>query len=662
MGSLGLLLGSVLNALLIAVIARRLLGVPVGWPRTIALALIVNGSTAPLVDWVGERLDFEPAADGRMPVAGVLIVVLIVAWLVALEVGVLAILEALVPTGTLPGPVTLVRSLPGRWRRSRRYAAIVRIAARHGLGRYLSPRARTGDERPASATARALREALTQGGVTFIKLGQMLSTRPDVVGPDFVAELSRLHSDVPPQAWPEVATTLAAELGGDPATVFASIEQQPLAAASVGQVHRATLLDGRPVVVKVQRSDARAQVTADLDIVLRLASWLDRSVPWARRLGVRDLAVGFAASLDDELDYRVEARNMRAIAATTSRVGVPGVHRSTRRLLVMDAMPGKPLSSADLTTVSDERRRELADLLLDTVLEQVMGNGVFHADLHAGNVLFDDTDDPAGQLSLLDFGSVGRLDRGARTSLGLLLLALDRQDSVAATQALTDLLDTSAETDGRSLEREVGQLVMRHGAGGDADQLFLDLFRLVVTHGLRVPPPVAAAFRALGALEGTLALLTPQTDLISAARERGTAMVTGELDPAGVRRALEDQLIGLLPTLQRLPRQVSSIVDDLQGGRFTTTVRLFQDEHERGFLRGLVQQLVLAILAATTALSGVALVVSDRGPQLTSEVPLVTFCGLVLLLFAFVLGSRVVVVAFRSTWHDARPLRDRRPS
>ena len=189
-------------------------------------------------------------------------------------VATVAIVEALMPTGSVPGPVEWLRSVPARWRRSRRYAGILRLVLRHGLGRYLTPRRLSADHQPASATARALRDALIEGGATFVKLGQMLSTRGDLLPAAYVAELSTLHAQVPPQPWDVVSRTLTAELGRPPDKVFAEIDSEPLAAASVGQAHRAQLMDGRTVVVKVQRSDARAQVSADLDIIRRLAERL----------------------------------------------------------------------------------------------------------------------------------------------------------------------------------------------------------------------------------------------------------------------------------------------------------------------------------------------------------------------------------------------------
>ena len=359
-----------LTVLLLAWAVRRLLGIRFGAVRTVLAGAVAFAASGPLFGSLRDVADRDSQGLGPF---WFFLLGLTLSLLVAMVVLVLA--EVLVPTGSVPPPYEWWGLVRGRAARTRRYGQIARIAARHGLGRALRGRWRGGaDPLRRRQLARSMTAAMDEGGVTFVKLGQMLSTRPDVIGPEYAAELSRLHSDVPAQPWSQVREMLRSELGDDPSVVFADVEELPLAAASVAQVHRATLPSGEAVVVKVQRTDARAQVTADLDIVLRLAAWLDRSVPWAHRLGVRDLAHGFAASLEEELDFRVEAANMATIAAAAAgtpesaghaRVRVPRVHRTTRRLLVMDAMPGRPLSSADLSGLSPERGRELADLLLD---------------------------------------------------------------------------------------------------------------------------------------------------------------------------------------------------------------------------------------------------------------------------------------------------------
>lgn len=651
---LTLLLGTVVNTLLIAVVVRRLLGVAVGWPRTLLLSVIATTAAGPPLErifvWVGLG-SVDVATTAPWPAA--LIGLLYIAWVLALEVSVLAVAEAVVPTGTLPGPVELVRGLPGWLRRTRRYLTILRIAAQRGLLRYLG-RSRPlvpGGPRRRRDTATSLREALTQGGVTFVKLGQMLATRPDLLPPRYVEELSRLHSQVPAEPWETVGRTLAEELGEDPASAFATISAEPLAAASVGQVHTATLHTGEEIVVKVQRSNARDLVRDDLDIITRLAAMTERRTAWARRLGTSDLAAGFCRSLHEELDYRVELHNLTTLRGN-DRVVVPGAHpaRSTRRVLTMDRLDGIPLTSAheEVAALSPEARRGLATGLLDLVLEQIFLDGVFHADLHGGNVLLL----ADGRLALLDLGAVGRMDRGTRAALVSLLLAVERQDGAAAAKRLTRLMDAPDDLDEALLERQLGDLVMRVGSL-PVEELFGELFAVALGHGLRVPPAVAAAFRAIGALEGTLRLLTPDVDVVALARERARTVAGGTLDRRALLEDAKDQAVAGLPLAQRVPEQLASIVQRLDRSGPVTTTTLVADAPTRRFLSGLVQQVVLAVLAATSAACGTALVLSDVGPLLAPRLPLATYFGLVLLLFAYVLGSRLVATAFRGRHEDS---------
>lgn len=340
---------------------------------------------------------------------------------------------------------------------------------------------------------------------------------------------------------------------------------------------------------------------------------------------------------------------MQAVGATLADDGAVRVPRAwpelcRERVMVVERLDGLPLSAAgaELATYDVERRRELADALLGCVLRQVVVDGVFHADLHPGNIflLADDT------FGLLDFGSVGRLDQTTRGSLGSLMLAVDRQDSIAATDALVDLLDRPAVLDDRLLEREVGQLVMRFGEGGST-VMFIALLRIVLDHGFAVPPPIAAAFRALGALDGTLQLVSPGLDLARSARSQAATLVGDRFTAAAVRSSLEAQLAALLPLLQRLPRRVDRIAEQLEDGRLSVNLTLFGQRGEQSFVTGLVQQLVVAGLAAALALCGVLLVIADVGPHMTPGLRTYTFVGFTLLLFGFVLGARALALAFR---------------
>jgi ubiquinone biosynthesis protein len=650
----------VLNVLLLGLVTRRLLGVPVGWIRTILVALLVSYGGGAIARPIGEALGvFTPdgmIAPDNQGVAGA-VVMLMLAWGIALGLGILVILEALVPTGTVPSLPRMLRDLPARRRRAQRYSRIVALAVKHGLGGFLSSRARSdlGDEAP--QVARSLRQAMTEAGVTYVKLGQMLATRPDLVGEAFARELSQLQSDVRAEPWEVVRATLVRELGGPPEEVFADVDTEPLAAASVAQVHRARLGDGSRVVLKVQRSDAQHQVRADLDIVLRLARWLDRVTDWGRSLDVLTLAEGFAASLNEELDYRTELANMRAMAEATPAardgvvVRVPTAYPelSGPRLLVMEEVQGSPVSRARdrLDGMPEAQRAELAEALLGTVLRQVVESGVFHADLHAGNVFLVDD----GSLVLLDLGSVGRLDVAGRAGIGRLLMAVDRNDSIAATDALLEVLDRGPQLDDQRLERELGALLTRTGQVGSHGTagLFSELFSLVVRHGLSVPPQVAAVFRALGSLEGTLRQIDPQLDVVRASRVAGRELAQEQLTPQALRASAEEQLARMLPMLQRLPRRVDALAEALQRGELSLSVRLLADQRDRSFITGLVQQLTMSALAAACAIAGVLLAVSDAGPDLTPDLPLYPVLGATLFLFAFVLAARTLVLVFRHT-------------
>lgn len=649
-----LLIGSTLvNAVIIGFFARRLIGVPVGWPRTIAVSLLVVVAVQPVLTGLLSLLDIRPESvnesePGALALA-VGVIILIVAWVFVLEIIVLVIGEAVAPTGSLPSPLQWLESLPARRRRGQRYLTIMAIATKHGLGGYFRPRRR---QAPLAAVAGSVREAMTEAGVTFVKLGQMLATRPDLVPEPLVREFSQLHSSVPPEPWTTIEPVITAELGRPWQEVFARLDEQPLAAASVAQIHTGALLDGTEVVVKVQRTRARDQAVADLDIVSQLAARLEATAAWARRLRLSALAKGFADSLLEELDYRVELANMQAVAAASDavRVPVPYPELSSSRLLVMERLAGEPLSRATglVGGFDAEERTRMAQDLFAAVLRQVMVSGVFHADLHPGNIIVL----PDATLGLLDLGSVGRLDQGARTSLGAMMLAVDRGDAISATDALIDLLDRPVDLDDRALEREVGQLVVRYGSGlgpGGSTQMFGELTRLVVRHHFSIPPQIAAAFRALGALEGSLQLLTRDIDLVASAREQGRKLMQAQQSPEAVRTQVQSQLATVLPLVQRLPRRLNRITEQLEEGRFGVSVRIFHHPDDRSFITGVVQQLVVSVLAASLGLAGVVLLVSTGGPVVgpDARIGLLPLLGAVLLLFAFTLGARVLVLVFR---------------
>jgi ubiquinone biosynthesis protein len=523
-----------LTVLAFGAVIRRLLGVGLGPVRTVLAAVLAMAIAGPLLS--GLVPEPEAADTGTALLLGLLAIT--TASLLAMVVVVVA--EVVLPEGSLPGPVGLWRGWRSRTARGRRYLRILRIALRHGLGRFLRGQRHGGVESADARRdlARSLRRALEEGGVTFVKLGQQLSTRRELVPPEFAGELAALQDDAAPIPWPAVQATLAAELGRPAEEVFAWIDPEPLAAASVAQVHAARLPDGRDVVVKVQRPGIAAVVERDLDILYQLARTLENRTGWARTLGVAALAAGFGEALREELDFTIERDNLDAMAAALAaspdrgvRVPVPYREVSTRRVLVMQRLTGSPLGAAGpvLAELGPAGRRRAAAALLATVLDQVLEHGMFHVDLHPGNVLVD----ADGSLGVLDLGSVGRLDRSTRLAFGRLLAALGAADSLAASDALLDLVDRPEEIDERDLERSLGSLIVRFAAPGVpvGAAAFTALFRLIGTHRLAVPPQVAALFRTFATLEGTLAIIDGDFDLVGGARDAGRARAAGALAP-----------------------------------------------------------------------------------------------------------------------------------
>jgi ubiquinone biosynthesis protein len=633
--------------------SRRLLGLPVGALRALIAGLLGFAAAEILVRTL------RPVESGH--VAAFLTVVLGVPLIVAMIFIVAA--EALVPSGTVPQPVDVVLGARRALARSRRYSQISRIAVRHGLGPYLRGRGRREDEAGGrAALARSLRQALEEGGVTFVKLGQLMSTRRDLLPEEFISELARLQDRAEPAPWEQVEEVITQSLGAPVEEVFAELRPEPAAAASIAQVHRARLRCGdgldAEVAVKVQRPGIRSTVEQDLDILLRLADALEDRARWARAVGTAGVARGFAAAIREELDFRVEARNMAAVAATwpdqqravggSVLVVLPAVHEQlcTEHVLVIEWLDGVSLRAAG--PLIDERgldRAELTRALLRSMVYQITEGGVFHADPHPGNVLLL-TD---GRLALLDFGSVGRLDTQQRSALQNLLLAVGRGDPAALRDALLELVTRTDEIDEWQLERALGRFAARHlvGTSPPTAAMFTDLFRLAYQFELAIPPEIATVLRALATLEGTLSLLTPGIDIAAEARQYAADRVASQLSPAAVPKSAAEEVAALLPVLRRLPRRFDRVTSALEQGRLSLNVRLLADERDRRVVTGLTHQFLLAFLAAASGIVAAILLGTPGGPQVSPTLSLLQLIGYNLLIVGGILGLRVLYVIVR---------------
>lgn len=644
---LAVLLLTAAFAALSAWVSRRLLDAQIGWVRALVTSAVVFLGSLPLTAWVFEQAD---VIDGDRVVVESPIVVafvaLVLGWIFAVVVVILVTLEFLWPSRPLGNPVTIVREAFRRRDRARRYAQIVAIASRHGLGMY---RGRSDAAR--EALPQALVAALAEAGVTFVKLGQVLSTREDVLPRDLIEALSTLQMDSTPIPWPEAEAAIRAELGRPIADVFAVIEPEPMAAASVAQVHAATLVSGESVVVKIQRPSARAQVTTDLDILERLARDAERRTAWAADYGAVALVAEFSRALTEELDYRVEVANAEmlrgAIAKTHAMpLRVPQVYRDlcTQRMIVQERIEGVPFGKLPEGAVEPDAARELADGVLDAVFEQIAVRGVFHADLHPGNLILCE----GGEVALIDFGAVGVLEASMRRLLVPLLTAMEADDDQAATDIVLLLCEPDPDgVDQASLQRDVGAIITRvrnAPAGEDVFRLLLDTLR---HHRLAMPPSLLLVFRTLGSLEGSLRRVSPGYDMVGQALSRAPHFARSMLSLRTAALSAQTQLVLALEQVRRAPRRLENISRSLEQGTFSVRLRSFESTGERRWIEGMLGQLTSTLVGVTLLATGIALAISSGGPQLTEDVPLFPFLGSVVGLGGLLLLVRSLRAALR---------------
>jgi ubiquinone biosynthesis protein len=636
--------------LVLSSFARRILAVRIGFGRLALAGVLGLGAEVGFESrFVWNMQEYTPAL---LPVQVGIVFFVAIAFLV--------IAELVVPAGSIPRPDQWLPTLKASTERTRRYAEISRIALRNGLVPFrlnTEPTITGSAER--TKQARALRGALEAAGGAFVKLGQVLSTRSDLIPAEFLAELAHLQQRVPPANWNEIRTLIEAELGGTLKSFFTTFDEIPLAAASIGQVHRATLTTGQTVAVKVQRPGIIPRVERDLDITLRLATQLERTTSWGKDLGVRNLAANFASSLRDELDYRVEASNMAAMAITQAkhpredRVGIPEHynHLCTSKVLVLELIEGDTLSDPKaLQTHSPAKRAEQANRLLRSTLTQILDDGVFHADLHPGNIILR-TD---GEIVLLDFGSVGRLDSQLRNQIGEVLLAFYRGDAGAFTDALLGFVELPDEIDETALRRQIGVFVAtKLGPGASIDvTVFTEMVRMLTENHIAVPSELASAFRAVATLEGTLRHLSPDFDMLTQASDYASERITHGLAPKAVFTSMADEMTSILPLLRRLPQRLDRLTGSLTDGRLSVNIRLFADKRDRTLVQGLVNTIAVTVLAAAFGIMASMLLISDGGPQVTPTLTLFQIFGYLLVVLSGLLTLRVLFDVFRRRQRD----------
>ena len=533
-------------------------------------------------------------------------------------------------------------------RHTPRYRQLVTLLVKHGRGDLIRSAGLDPDlpdeEVPGDPQAAAsLAADLEAMGPTFIKLGQMMSTRVDLFSPAYIEALSRLQDDVAPFGYDEVESLVSSELGVRLASLFPRFDNTPLAAASLGQVHRATLRDGRDVVVKVQRPGIREQALEDMEVLREVAGLIDDHTELGRRYGLGQLLEEFRRSLMEELDYRREAENLTTIGgmlADNERIVVPHPYAdfTTSRVLTMEFVPGRKVTDIGPLRQLELDGAQLADELFRVYLHHVLVDGIFHADPHPGNVLV--TDD--GRLVLLDIGMVARIPPAYREKLLKFLLALAdaRPDDVV--RAARTMGEELPDYDEVRFQRTVSHVLDRVAGASLADldlgTLLLQLIREAGEHGLRMDPELTMLGKTVLNLDQVATTLDPGFEPLPALKRHAAAIMQTSM--RGSPAALLSSVLEAKEFAEALPGRVNRAFDAIGEGHFEMRIRAF-DEVE--FLRGLhklANVIAAGLVLSSMILASAILARSSDGDSTQSRIALATF--VVAILIALTMLGRIV--------------------
>jgi len=494
-----------------------------------------------------------------------------------------------------------------------------------------------------------VRRVLEELGPTFVKLGQILATRVDLFAPEWVDEFGKLQDAAPATPFANVRAQLLEDLGEAPETAFARLDTEPLAAASLAQVYRATLLDGREVVLKVRRPGIRRTVEADLHLLARLAEIVEAEAPDLRRYRPREVVREFTLSLRRELDFAAECRMAERVAANFAghpEIVVPGIHWqwSGERLNVQDlvaGIPGRNLAAVDAAGLD---RKLLARRGAAAVLKMTLEDGLFHADPHPGNVFYL----ADNRIAFIDFGMVGRLSEERRYQVALLLHGLVSGDSSTVAEVLLDWRrDADGDTDPVRLSHEVDAFVDQYKGVPlkklDLAAMLSDLLAILRENGLSLPPDLSLLIKAFITLEGLGRQLDPDFDMAAQAAPFLQRVLLAHQAPAALAKRGWRAVGGALSLLGGLPQDLRELMRAARRGKLNLQVDIAALERLGEKLDRAASRVTIGIVTAALIIGTAIVMTVVRDPALAG---LRTF-GLLGFIGAVLGGVWVVVSIWR---------------
>ena len=496
--------------------------------------------------------------------------------------------------------------------------------------------------------AERVRMAVEELGPTFIKLGQILSTRPDLVPLEYAEELSKLQDHVPPFSYDEVRTIIIKELGRTPEELFAGFEVEPLAAASIGQVHRARLTDGDEVVVKVQRPGIQKIVEVDLEILLHLASLMERHVEEMEVQRPTRIVEEFARSLEKEIDYTIEAYHTERFSRQflgDHTIYVPKIYRelSSSRVLTIEYVAGIKVSNVEVLKREGCDLNFLAENGADLVMKQIFVHGFFHADPHPGNIFIL----PSNIICFLDFGMMGRIRKDEREDFTDFVTSLATRNERKIMESVLRLTHYAEEPDREQLERDLMDLMedQVYGRQGrlEMGKLFQKLMERVSTHGLTIKPDLYLMMKALGTIEGIAKILDPGFNILKQAEPFVRRIQAERMSPKRIVGDMMEVGTDLIQLGREIPGEVRTILKQAREGKLKIEFAHSGLEPLLNSYSRTTNRMVFAIVLAALII-GSSLVVLAGIPPKWHDIPLV---GIVGFLLAGVIGFSLIISMLR---------------
>jgi ubiquinone biosynthesis protein len=544
-------------------------------------------------------------------------------------------------------------------RNVQRVRQITTVLIKHGFGQiierldleyriFVRKFAKSSEEiAPQLSTAERARMVLEDLGPTFTKLGQVLSTRPDLVPGSFITEFKKLQDRVAPISFEDVSDQIALSLGQSPEQLFSSFDVEPIASASIGQVHKARLVSPHEdVVVKVQRPSIRSIIESDLDILYLLARLIEHNIPETQMYSPIGIIEEFDKAIHRELDYTIELQNMIRFQrnfAHDKTVYVPKVYRelSTRNILVTEYIHGTKISEIDQ---NPEEKKNIARIGFRSVLKQIFIDGFFHGDPHPGNlfVLDDNT------IAFLDFGMMGRLDQEMKNELADLLIAVINQDIGQIAHILAHLGVQTMDIDMRDFRRDVADIMDRY-YGVPLHQIEIgkvtrEMVEVALKHQVKIPPDYTLMIKALLTIENIGKQLDPNLNAIEESKPMVTMILKDRWNP---RRVFSDSIVNLRNlslTLKEFPVQLHQILEELRQGKLRIE---FEHVHLERFIMMLdaaSNRITAGLVIAALIIGSSIIMHTDRGPMFM-EFPVLGIVGYVA---AGIIGFWLLLSIFRS--------------